>query len=323
MNFERASYEQKMVAMLVSLLFAVFFVLVDWERIFGQQFEDRHVYFFIFQGKPDFDVEFNKDTFFFFLFNEQLWNKGVRWLNISMGFSLSEIFGGVTFLTALSYCYFVTSRVGPFGAIFILNPIFIDLACSQLRMAAAMVLILLAFDSRIRLLTVLFVSMAFFIHTATFLFVFIALAVHLVIKWSEKYDFQNIVSCSLLIGTGMCVAIAVGPLRVWILGYLGDRRVNYDADASNWLYASIWIFILAIAYLQQRKFFRDYSNAIAVTFLAVFVFCTAFGVYGLRFLSAALPFIFVSLFRFGSIEKPLVILIFLAYSIVQWIYWVR
>ncbi|MBU2177458.1 MAG: hypothetical protein KJ556_20390, partial [Gammaproteobacteria bacterium] len=291
MNIDNIGFERKLVAMLVSLLFAVVFISINWEGVFGHQFEDRQVYFFLFQGKPDYDLEFNQDTFFFFLFNEQLWNKGVRWLNLSVGLSLNEIFGGVTFLVALSYCYFVTSRVGPLGFIFILNPIFIDLACSQLRMAAAMVLLLLAFNTRVRMLSLLFICMAFFIHTASFLFFFIAFAVHLVIKWSEKYDYQNIVSCTLLVVTGCLVAVAVGPLRVWILSYLGDRRVNYDADASNWLYASIWIFILAISYLQERKFFRDYSNAIAVTFLSVFVFCTVFSVYGLRFLSAALPFI--------------------------------
>ncbi len=323
MNIERYGFEQKMLAMFVSLSFAIFFVAVDWESVFGQQFEDRQVYLFVFQGRPDFDLEFNKDTFFFFLFNEQLWNKGVRWLNVSVGFSLNEIFGGVTFLTALSYSYFVTSRVGPFGVIFVLNPIFIDLAYSQLRMAAAMVLLLLAFNTRIKFLSLLFISLAFFIHTASFLFFFIAFAVHLVIRWSDKYNYQNIVSCLLLVFTGFMVAVAVGPLRVLILSYFGDRRANYEADASNWLYASIWIFILAISFFQERRFFRDYSNAIAVTFLSVFVFCTVFSVYGLRFLSAALPFIFVSLFRLGSMEKPLVILIFFAFSIVQWIYWLQ
>ncbi|MFN6262875.1 MAG: hypothetical protein ACK4XG_08700 [Chromatiaceae bacterium] len=317
------SFENKIMALMVSLLFAIFFITVNWESVFGNQFEDRHVYYFIFQGKPDYDIEFNKETFFFFLFNEQLWNKGVRWLNVSVGLSLDEIFGGVTFLIALSYSYFVAVRVGLAAVPLIINPIFIDLACSQLRMAAAMVLLLLAFNTRIRILALIFVCAAFFIHTASFLFCFIVFVVHFVIKWSEKYNFQNIVSCTLLVITGAIVAIAVGPLRVWILEFFGDRRVNYDVDASTWSYASIWVFLLGMAYFQRREFFRDYSNAIAVTFLSVFVFCTAFSVYGLRFLSAALPFIFVALFRFGTVERPLVILIFLAFSIVQWIYWVR
>ncbi|OBP15338.1 hypothetical protein A5320_08215 [Rheinheimera sp. SA_1] len=316
-------FEKKFLSFVAAFIFATAFLLIDWEALQGIRFEDRGIYFYMFQGKPDVEVDFSKETFFFFLFNEQLWNKGVRWLNTSVGLSLNEIFGAVTFLTAFSYSYFIASRVGLLGIIFLINPIFVDLACSQLRMAAAMVLLLFAYNVKVRFLIFLLVCAAFFIHTATFLFAFIAFAVYLVIKWSEKYEFQNIVSCMLLVFTGFLVALTVGPLRGWILGYLGDRRVNYDVDASNWSYASIWVFILAMCYFQERRFFRDYSNAIAVTFLSVFVFCTVFSVYGLRFLSAALPFIFVSLFRFGSVEKPLVILTFMAFSIVQWIYWVR
>jgi hypothetical protein len=323
MYFEKQSFEQKFLAFAVAVIFATVYLLVDWEALQGIKFEDRNIYFYMFQGKADLEVDFTKETFFYFLFNEQLWNKGVRWLNTSVGLSLTEIFAGVTFLTAMSYSYFIASRVGILAVVFLINPIFVDLASSQLRMAAAMVLILFAFTSRSKYLATLLIFMAFFIHTATFLFVFIAFSVHLVIKLSERYDFQNIVSCTFLVVTGLLVAVAVGPLRVFILGYLGDRRVNYDIAPSGWSYASIWVFILAVAYLQEKKFFRDYSNAIAVTFLSVFVFCTVFSVYGLRFLSAALPFIFVSLFRFGAVEKPLVILIFLAFSIVQWIYWVR
>jgi len=316
-------FEKKFLSFVAAFMFATAFLLIDWEALQGMRFEDRGIYFYMFQGKPDIEVDFSKETFFFFLFNEQLWNKGVRWLNTSVGLSLNEIFGGVTFLTAFSYSYFIASRVGLFGIVFLINPIFVDLACSQLRMAAAMVLLLFAYNVKIRFFVILLVCAAFFIHTATFLFAFIAFAVYCVIKWSEKYEFQNIVSCTLLVFTGFLVAVAVGPLRGWILGYLGDRRVNYDVDASNWSYASIWVFILAMSYFQERRFFRDYANALAVTFLSVFVFCTAFSVYGLRFLSAALPFIFVSLFRFGSVEKPLVILTFMAFSIIQWIYWVR
>lgn len=323
MIFRESSFEQKSVALLVSLLFAIVFVSINWEWVFGQQFEDRTVYFFMFQGKPDYDLEFNKDTFFFFLFNEQLWNKGVRFLNTSMGITLHEIFSGVSFLVALSYCYFVTSRVGVWGVIFVLNPIFVDLAYSQLRMAAAMVLLLLVFNLRLTWLRLLLLMAVFFIHTASFLFVMIYLMVHCTIKLSERYNLQGFMSCAFLTFGGFIVACFVGPLRVMILEILGDRRVKYDADASGWGYASIWIFILAMSFVQKREFFRNYSNAVAVTFLSVFVFCTLFSVYGLRFLSAALPFIFVSLFRFGKIEKPFVILVFLAFSIVQWVYWVR
>lgn len=323
MMFQQSSFEQKSIAMLVSLLFAIVFVTVNWESVFGHQFEDRTVYLFMFQGKPDFDLEFNKDTFFFYLFNEQLWNKGVRFLNTSMGLTLLEIFSGISFLVALSYCYFVTSRVGVWGVIFILNPLFVDLAYSQLRMAAAMVLLLLVFNIRLTWLRLLLLAAVFFIHTASFLFVMIYLMVHWTIRLSERYNLQGFMSCAFLTFGGFIVACFVGPLRVMILEVLGDRRVKYDADASGWAYASIWVLILAVSFVQKREFFRNYTNAVAVTFLSVFVFCTLFSVYGLRFLSAALPFIFVLLCRFGPIERPLMILTFLAFSIFQWIYWMR
>ncbi len=187
----------------------------------------------------------------------------------------------------------------------------------------SMVLLLFAYDSRTRLLKLTLLCAAFFIHTASFLFLFVAMSVYAVVHLSERYNLQNIVSCTFLIINGLLVAIVVVPLRVWILEFFGDRRVNYAAEASTWTYASAWLLILLVCYFQRREFFRDYTNAIAVTFLSVFVFCTAFSVYGLRFLSVALPFIFVALFRIGAIERPLVILIFLAYSIVQWVYWVR
>jgi hypothetical protein len=321
--FEQRSFEQKSIAILVSLLFAILFVTVRWEAVFGQEFEDRTVYLFMFQGKPDFDLEFNKDTFFFYLFNEQLWNKGVRFLNTTMGLTLLEIFSGVSFLVAFSYCYFVTSRVGLFGVIFICNPLFVDLAYSQLRMAAAMVLLLLVFNLKSTLIRLILLSAVFFIHTASFLFVVIYLMVHCTIKISERYNLKGFMSCLLLTFSGFIVACFVGPLRVMILEVLGDRRVKYEADASGWAYSSIWLLILAVSFIQKREFFRNYTNAVAITFISVFIFCTAFSVYGLRFLSAALPFIFVLLCRFGPLERPLMILVFLMFSIFQWVYWMR
>lgn len=323
LNITQTSLEKKILALIVSLFFATVFLAINWEGVFGAKFEDRQVFFYMFQNKPDYDLEFNKDTFFFFLINEQLWNKGVRWLNTSMGLSLAEIFGIVTFLCAFAYSYFVAIRVSPLAVPLLVNPIFIDLACSQLRMAMAMVLLLFAYDSRIKSLKVILLCAAFFIHTASFLFLFIVFSVYVVVKLSERYNFQNIVSCTFLIVNGLLVAIVVGPLRAWILEFLGDRRVNYAAEASTWTYASAWMLILLVSYFQKREFFRDFTNAIAVTFLSVFVFCTAFSVYGLRFLSVALPFVFVALFRMGPIERPLIILVFLAYSIVQWVFWVR
>ena len=83
------------------------------------------------------------------------------------------------------------------------------------------------------------------------------------------------------------------------------------------------MFLLAVTMFQKKEFFRSVENAVAVSMLSTFVFCTAFGVYGIRFIAASFPMLIVSMYRLGYMERPFVILSFMAFTIFQWIYWIR
>lgn len=311
------------IAFLSSMLFAILFVLVPWELVHGSFFVDREVYFTIFSNAPDIEISFSPEQILAYIINEQLWSQLVRWLHVGVGLPLANVFSMVSFLVVFSYAYFVSSRVGPLAILMLINPLLIDLAYSQLRMSFAMVLLLIAFSCRHWFVRMFFVSLACFIHTASFLFFFMALSVFICVWLTKKYSLNRFSCYILLVITGFIIALIVGPLRTWILEYLGDRRVVYDAAVVTLTYASIWIAILIAASLQLNIFFRDNVNAIALVFLSVFTFCTLFSVYGLRFLAAALPFFVVALCRFGSIERSFVILLFAAYTVIQWVYWIR
>ncbi|MCT6700614.1 hypothetical protein [Rheinheimera sp. 4Y26] len=307
----------------ISILVATCFVLIDWPSVFGGDFEDRQVFFYIFLGKTDYDIPLSFETFFFYLFNEQLWDKGVRYLNVEVGLTVQEIFHVVSFFTVFSYAYFIAIRVGLFGVLFLINPLVVDLAYSQLRLAAAMSFILAAYNIRNTLVRVFLLSSAFFIHTATFLFVFIALACAHLLKKSYKDNYSRYLTLFLLTLVGFSVATVVGPLRAVILEFIGDRRVDYDIAASTMLYASMWILLLCISIFQNKEFINNLTNAIAIVFLSVFVFCTVFSVYGVRFLAAGFPFIIVMLLRLSPVERPFVIMMFSGYAMVQWFLWFR
>jgi hypothetical protein len=321
--FEVHSFSQTIKALFVSLLFAVFFALMPWQDIQGGAFIDRQVYFDIFSSESSIIIPLEWSTLIPFILNEQLWSITVRWLNNSMHISLTVIFSVITFMVVFSYSYFVACRVGTIAVLLLLNPLLVDLAYSQLRISLAMVFLLAAYNIKNALIAGIFILVACFIHTASLLFVFMAGLVFYCIRLTGRYDLGRVASYLSFVGIGFLIAVMVGPLRTWILEYFGDRRVSYDALPTSWVYASIWVFILCLASIQYSSFFRDRANTIAITFLSVYTFCTLFSVYGLRFLAAALPFFVVALCRFGNIERVLIILVFAAYSVVQWVYWIR
>jgi hypothetical protein len=321
--FELNRQQNFLLSLFISAFFALAVVAVPWEVVHGTTFVDREVYFSIFSAAPDVRISFEFVSLLAYVVNEQLWSQSIRWLNVSLGLSLQEIFGIITFVSTFSYALFVSSRVHPLAILLLVNPLLVDLVYSQLRMSLAMAFLLAAYSCRGRVLMLCCAAIACMLHTASFLFIFMIFCIIFSVRLAYRYDLTRLSSYILVVWTGFLMALLVGPLRVIILEWLGDRRAVYDAPATTWSYASIWIFILGAACIQTKMFFRDHTNAIALTFLSVYVFCTLFSVYGLRFLSAALPFFIVALCRFGSVERALVILLFAAYSVLQWLYWIN
>lgn len=313
--------------LIISLILCVFFAfgvaVTPWELVHGSTFVDREVYISMFSAAPDVQISFELVSLLAYVVNEQLWSQSIRWLNSSLGMSLPEIFAVITFFATFSYAFFVSTRVNPLAILLLVNPLLIDLVYSQLRMSLAMVFLLAAYSCRGRLMIGVCAAVACMLHTASFLFIFMIFSIIFSVRLSIRYDLSRFTSYAFVVWTGLLMALFVGPFRVIILEWLGDRRAVYDAPATTWSYASIWIFILGAASIQSKVFFRDHTNAIALNFLAVYAFCTAFSIYGLRFLSAALPFFIVALCRFGAIERSLVILLFAAYSVLQWVYWIN
>jgi hypothetical protein len=323
MNRNELNFERRFAAFFSALLFASIISLVNWETVQGVLFEDRQNFYFVFNSKPDFDVPFSVETLFFHLFNEQLWNKGVRTLVTIYHLSLDEIFSTVSFLLLFTFSYFVASRSKVYIVPLLLNPIVIDLAFSQLRMSMALVFLMFAASSRNLFVIISLFVVGFFIHTATMLFAALAFGIYKVVQYSIKNDYESFRSYLSLVVFGLIVAVIVGPLRTVILEFFGDRRATYEIAASGWAYASFWLFLLGIMMFQRRDFYRSFESAVAVSMVSTFVFCTAFGVYGIRFIAASFPIILVSMYRLGHIERPFVFLSFMGFSIFQWIFWIR
>ena len=187
-----------------------------------------------------------------------------------------------------------------------------------------------------------------FVHTALILFVGIFFLCSYFTKSSKFRSFFNNSPLLFSVIIACCVTLTIGPLRDIILGFLGDRRINYQAESSSILYASFWFFygIVFVASIKKKIIF-DTSILMAVIWVFVFLLSTLLGIYGIRFLSASFPFIVSAMLVFAGIGVKkadnfkispgdivleifkvrfvfswMLISFFVIYSFFQWDYWI-
>lgn len=308
-------------AALVSMVFALCFLYVPWEQIRGEAFYDRLVYLDHFVHAVPLLEDKEITTLSGFLVNEVLWEVLVRGLMEGFDLPAELILSGVSLLCLFCFAYFLARRHGPLAMLLLINPLVVDFALSQLRMALAVSIVMLALFSGRRLVIAAAAVTASFVHTSIVLFVVMYLVAVQAGKWVRRMRLPASTLGYIAMAGGLLVALLIGPLRETVLSTMNDRRVEYEIAAASLSYASFWIVLLAAVPLQGNAFYRDSMNRLAVACLSTFVFATLLGVFAARFLSATMPALLGAMLNMGRPVRELAVLAYLLFMVLQWTYW--
>lgn len=309
-------------AAVVSMVFALCLLYVPWEQIRGEAFYDRLVYLEHFLHAVPLLEDKEITGLGGFLANEVLWEVLVRGLMEGFDLPAGLILSGISLLCLFCFAYFLARRHGPLAMLLLINPLVIDFALSQLRMALAVSIVMLALFSGRRLVIAAAVITASFVHTSIVLFVVMYLVAVQAGKWVRKSRLPASTLGYIAMAGGLLVALLIGPLRETVLSTMNDRRVEYEMEAASLSYASFWIMLLAAVPLQGKAFYRDSMNLLAVACLSTFVFATVLGVFAARFLSATMPALLGAMLTMGRPVRELAVLAYLLFMVLQWNYWV-
>lgn len=306
-----------------SFAFALMYQIPDWETIFqsvyGYPFDDRMVYE-EFLRSPDFNIAY-QDSFspLMYVTFEFTWHKILYFLYEIMGLSSQHIFYLITTMLLWRFSYDVIDRLGVKYLPFLLNPLIVELAYSQLRFALAIfVFSFVCRGQRSLLLTLIVYILAITIHTTVIIF--------MVAQFSARF-FQDInkksIVCLILIG--FSISLLIGPFREDILSIAGDRRAQYSDKSSSIEYLSFWIFLFIANAVQkkQNKNFWIFDTKYSLIILSSIFSSLIFGGYPARFIAACYPYLLSSMKRFEKNTSLLIFIMFAFYNFLLWVLWFR
>lgn len=314
-------------SLLFSALFITLMILIPWESIWestnGILFVDRENYRNIFLlGEGDFHyVEF--DEFFQFFSYEYLWHVLILGA-IAFDYDLEFIFGVVSFI-AIAALTLSTIKSCPWWAVlFLANPLVVDFAFSQLRLAFAISILILAYFSRWRSVKIILSILTLSIHTASIIFI----AIYFLIKILDLKLIGGCVNTKpriivYLVFIGFLLALMLSPLRSLILGFFGDRRAEYHDMSSSTLFLIPWLIFMFVGFSQQREFFEEFWNKYSFVILAYVSFNIALAGYSTRFIVATYPALLAFIYGFSQKSRAISFCLLAIYTLVHWLYWLK
>ena len=318
-----SSGETRLLSGVIAMLFAIAILLVPWEEIRGMRFVDFDVYLMIFQPDAMTVREiYEPQTLIDYFTREVLWDELVRLLVGVLGstfFALKVISAFVLFTSA----FMLYQRYGVLlPSIFLLNPLFLDFALSQLRLSFATTLLILAFGFRAPAVKVALLVIACFIHSAMPILIGVYATARIVELRGRNWTMGRV----LAVAGGVCAIFAFVLVfgRDALLLAIGDRRAFLYADSYNstsLAYASFWIGLLAIQLASGAGYLKVTENLFAVMILAMFVALTILNTYGSRFVAAGFPLIVASTLNLLPPYRWVVLPTFLVFQTVQFFYW--
>lgn len=314
-----------------------FFVVVisvfPWPEIFsniyGYEMIDRGVYtnYFLYEESVlnykvfDGPLSYIKD--------EYLWHYLVGYAVDNSIIKIEQIYFVISFVCLFVYSLILIRTSKLISLIFLVNPLVIDFAFSQLRLAFAIALIGIAYlvKSKKIGLAVFVVILSTFIHSAAGLFIFIYIVVWLLDYCEHQFSIAPWLKFVLLCSLGVFISLVIGPLREVILSAVGDRRAEYPDMSSSITYSLFWILLLASIGFRLRDFVKEDYNNYTIVILSIVTTNTIHGGYSTRFLAAAFPFLVSTIFFFQSAYSQnvyrCVVGVFTCYAILQWFFWLR
>ena len=324
---ERLQLRRDVFNLILLLVFSALAALVPWPEIFrsinGYPMVDREVYteYFLY-GKNVLEYK-EFAGFLSYYTNEFLWHFGVISL-LALGVDLSDIFLAISFFLYFSFGFLVLRERSPWVLLLVINPLVVDFAFSQLRLALAVSLLVWSYLSltKYRLLSLALLVASLFIHSATAIFIAIYFVVRLLDWASGRLELKLSAEFAVLCFTGALISIAIGPMREVILSAIGDRRVDYPDMASSVQYSLFWVGLLGMSFVFAKNVLQSEANRYAIVIISIVAVNVLHGGYSTRFLAAAFPFLLNLVLSFGGAAK-FVPWIFVLYAGLQWFYWLR
>ena len=328
-NPRRLTVSLERLRIFCALMIGILLSFIPWPDIVlelsGQPMWDRDVYIKTIEAGTGPLSYFHYETLVSFVTHEYLWAWLMDFLHRARFVSYELVFQAISTATLSAAAVILARRKSLLFLIFLLNPLIIDLAYSQLRLALAMSLLLWILVLRVNSPRVVFPLLitATLIHTGMLIF----FAAHFVATMTRpdfgRFRWSAGGRMAMLLCFGLAVGIMVGPLREILLSAVGDRRAQYHDMSSSLLYLSFWIGLFFLLVFDQRRTLIKYESRYSVAILGI-IFINAFtGFYSTRFIAAIFPFLIVAIFGVLGKNKFLVSIPFLIYFLFQWYYYLR
>lgn len=311
-----------------AMVFSFIFLSVPWESIKvgvdGIGFFDRNNYISNIGSGGRLDY-FDYSTFLSKISGEYLWALITNFWVVDLNYSAESFLLFVSFVCIFSFSFFLIKKSHWVSLILLFNPLIVDFVVSQSRLALAFSILILSgyFYKKKKLGAAVLACLAAIIHTASFIFIFIFIAINFFLSIYKRNKISNEFLFLLLFVVGFLVSIMVGPARDFILSYFGDRRAIYHDMSSSLLYSSFWMLLLVPLFIEKYKNIYDEVYCFSIVICSIVFWNYFFSSYSTRFISVGIPFIIYSIFSFSSVNKIIVAGAFILYSLMQWLYWLQ
>ena len=319
-TFNLEHFRVNLTLFLLSLLFTgiFFYFFISLDNYLSNSI-DRNAYINAFiRGTSYFDHVENAPFITYFT-REWLWNEGVQVIVNFVG-DVDLVLLMISLCLIFIFTAFVFYNTSFIYYIFLLNPLFVDLVFSQLRIGVALTFLLLAyFFRKKKALAFIIALMGLSIHTSSVIFVVGYVLIDYIgnVEKFKKYKVQ------IAIFIGFMASFMMGPLRDVILTLLNDRRVDYPDVSSGLLYMSYWVFLLGALIVNSKKINDNTLVLVGMFILSIACFNTIFGFYSARFIAIGLPFFAYTIYHtaISAGERFFLLLSYFGFNLVLWYYW--
>jgi len=319
-----------LIAVLLSIGYALFVVFFPWEEISRAGFTDYEQYveyFDYFLNKNDISFSevyrltaepYQLTSLKVYFSHEVLWFELVRWLNGLTGETAVSLHI-VSYFILFVWGLFLFKRVS-YGValLFLFNPFAIDVAMSGTRNGLAWSLVILGLMTQSKALRAALFLTGMFIHSSTLVLV--------IFYYSTKLASRFIKGKTLLLG-GLGIGVFIGlSLTVgseFVLGVIGDRRQgeNYLVGGGSLMQASLWGALLFFQCMSGRAYIRQ--NIFVIAMLAWYLTMNPFIPWSYRIWGAFLPVIAVSAMNLSLRKRQIFIYLYSGYVVLQYFYWTK
>lgn len=313
---------KKTLAMLVvSLVYASFVVFFPWHKISKQEKLtdfNRYVEYYNMQEQSKIEM-YGINSILGYLTGEILWDEIIRLITTKTGDAAITL-RLVSFFICMVWGIFLFSRIPPgWALLFLLNPISIDIAMSQIRNGLAWSFIIIGIMTSSRIVKgIMYFSAPFFHITSLGL-----IALNLINNIFVKRIRAKVAVIIFLIISGLVLGFSLTVGNEVILGALGDRRggVDYIRGGGSVLQMVFWVILLLAQLSSGKKYLR--RNALVVSLLVWYLVMNPFIPWSYRLWGAFIPVIAVSIWEIPKIKRKYILSIWLGYLMFWYLYWTK